>query len=440
MPGIITEILLIFLLLVLNGVFAMSEIAVISARRTRLQQLAEEGNKSAATALELASHPDRFLSTVQIGITLIGIMAGAFGGAALAEDIVPIFDNLPFLRPYSEALAVGLVVLATTYFSLVIGELVPKRLALLQPERIASLVAPSMRRLSRLASPAVKILTISTGAVLRLLGVRSTMEQPVTEEEIKSLVAQGAKAGMIEEAERDIVESVFRLGDRQVDELMTPRTAVIWLDINDPPEIIEQEIITSNHSRFPVCDGELDEVLGVVLGKDLLVRKLQDQPLDLRPLLQRPLMVPESLPALRLLERFKQTGMHLALIIDEYGGVEGLVTINDILEAIVGDVPDLNEPEEPLAVKREDGSWLIDGLIPIREFEDMLHVDTFADEGDFLTLGGFVLDQLGRIPMAGDHFNWGQMRFEIVDMDGHRIDKVLVSFPNEDMADEQTGS
>lgn len=438
MPGFITEILLIFLLLVLNGVFAMSEIAIISARKTRLQQLADEGSGSAAAALELAAHPDRFLSTVQIGITLIGILAGAFGGAALAEDVVPLFNAVPFLRPYSHALAVGLVVLATTYFSLVIGELVPKRLALLQPERIAALIAPPMRTLSRLTSPAVKVLSVSTNTILRLLGVRSTMEQPVTEEEIKSMVAQGAQAGMIEEAEREIVESVFRLGDRQVDELMTPRTAVVWLDINDPPELIEQEIIASNHSRFPVCDGELDEVLGVVSGKDLLVRKLKDEPLELRPLLQRPLMVPETLPALRLLERFKQTGMHLALIIDEYGGVEGLVTINDILEAIVGDVPDLNEPEEPMAVQREDGSWLIDGLIPIHEFEEMLQVNTFADEGDFLTLGGFVLDQLGRIPSAGDHFTWGKMRFEIMDMDGHRIDKVLLSFLDQEKTDKQT--
>jgi putative hemolysin len=431
MPGIIFEVLLIILLLVVNGLFAMSEIAVISARKTRLQQLADEGNTKAAAALELAAHPDRFLSTVQIGITLIGILAGAFGGATLTGEIAPWFAAIPFLAPYSEALAVGLVVLFTTYLSLVIGELVPKRLGLLQPERIASLIAPPMRSLSRIASPVVKVLSVSTNAILRLLGVRPTGEQPVTEEEIKSLVAQGAQAGMIEEAERDIVESVFRLGDRRVDELMTPRTAVIWLDINDPLEVIEREIISSNHSRFPVCNDELDNVLGVVLGKDLLVRKLQNEPLDLQPLLQRPLMVPESLPALRLLERFKQTGMHLALIIDEFGGVEGLVTINDILEAIVGDVPDLNEPEEPMVVQREDGSWLFDGLIPIRDFDEILGVDTFADEGDFLTLGGFVLGQLGRIPTAGDHFNWSEMRFEIVDMDGHRIDKVLVSFPTD---------
>lgn len=439
MPGILTEVLLIFLLVVLNGVFAMSEIAVISARKTRLQQLADEGNTKAATALELAVHPDRFLATVQIGITLIGILAGAFGGATLTEEIAPWFSAIPVLAPYSEAIAVALVVLFTTYLSLVIGELVPKRLALLQPERVASLIAPPMKTLSRVASPAVKVLSVSTNAILRLLGVRPMAEQPITEEEIKSMVAQGAQAGMIEEAERDIVESVFRLGDRRVDELMTPRTAVIWLDINDPPDITEQEIIASNHSRFPVCNGELDDILGVVLGKDLLVLKLRNEPLDLRPLLQRPLMVPESLPALRLLERFKQTGMHLALIIDEYGGVEGLVTLNDILEAIVGDVPDLNEPEEPMAVQREDGSWLFDGLIPIRDFEEILGVDTFANEGDFLTLGGFVLGQLGRIPTAGNHFNWSQLRFEIVDMDGHRIDKVLVSILADDSAIERAG-
>jgi putative hemolysin len=426
MSGILFEILLIFFLLMINGIFAMSEIAVISARKTRLQQLADEGSTNASAALELAGAPDRFLSTVQIGITLIGILAGAFGGATLAEEIEPWFGTIPALAQYSEAISVAVVVLFTTYLSLVIGELVPKRLALLQPERIASTMAPAMRSLSRLASPAVRLLSASTNGVLRLLGVRASIEQPVTEEEIKSLVAQGAQAGMIEEAERDIVESVFRLGDRRVDQLMTPRTAVVWLDVNDPTESTEQEIIISNHSRFPVCDGELDDVLGVVLGKDLLVRKLQGEPLDLRPLLQRPLMVPESLPALRLLERFKQTGMHLALIIDEYGGVEGLVTINDILEAIVGDVPDLYEPEEPMAVQREDGSWLFDGLIPINDFEEIVDVDTFADEGDFLTLGGFILAHVGRIPTAGEHFVWNQLRIEVMDMDGHRVDKVLV--------------
>jgi len=420
MSEIIIEILLIFLLLIINGIFAMSEMAVISARKTRLQQLADEGSTKAATALELAGAPDRFLSTVQIGITLIGILAGAFGGATLAEEIALWFDAIPALAPYSEAIAVTVVVLFTTYLSLVIGELVPKRLALLQPERIAAMVAPSMRTLSRLAYPAVQVLTVSTSGVLRLLGVRAVGEQPVTEEEIKALVAQGAQAGMIEEAERDIVESVFRLGDRRVDQLMTPRTAVVWFDINDPTETTEQEIILSNHSRFPVCDSELDNVLGVVLGKDLLVRKLKDEPLDLRPLLQRPLMVPESLPALRLLARFKQTGM-------QYGGVEGLVTINDILEAIVGDVPDLNKPEEPMAVQREDGSWLFDGLIPIYDFEEILDIDTFSDEGDFLTLGGFILAHIGRIPTTSEHFDWNHLRFEVVDIDGHRIDKVLVT-------------
>jgi putative hemolysin len=357
---------------------------------------------------------------------LIGILAGAFGGATLAEQIALWFSTVPALARYSEVIAFGLVVLFTTYLSLVIGELVPKRLALLQPERIASMMAPSMRALSGLAHPVVRVLSVSTNAVIRILGVQSIGEQPVTEEEIKSLVAQGAQAGMIEEAERDIVESVFRLGDRRVDQLMTPRTAVVWLDVNNPAEVTEQEIIISNHSRFPVCDRELDDVLGVVLGKDLLVRKLKDEPLDLRPLLQRPLMVPESLPALRLLERFKQTGTHLALIIDEYGGVEGLVTINDILEAIVGDVPDLNKLDEPMAMQREDGSWLFDGLIPISEFEEILNVDTFSEEGDFLTLGGFILAHVGRIPTAGEHFIWNHLRFEVMDMDGHRVDKVLV--------------
>jgi putative hemolysin len=429
MPSMMFEALVIFLLIILNGVFAMSEMAVVSARKSLLQQWAEAGDAKARTALELANAPNQFLSTIQIGITLIGILAGAFGGATIARDFSVWLDDVPLLAPYSRALSLAIVVTITTYLSLIVGELVPKRLALNNPERLAATLASPMRALSRVAYPAVYLLGRSTEFVLRMLGMKPSTESPVTEEEIRALIEEGARAGTLEEAEREMVERVFRLGDRRIGAVMTPRPEIIWLDRNAPPEAIRDTITRSAHSRFLVAQGSLDNVLGVVHAKDLLVHSLGEQAVDLTTTLQQPLYVPESMRAVKVLELFKQSGTHIALAIDEYGGIQGLVTPNDILESIVGDLPTAGEVAEPLALQREDGSWLLDGMLPVDEFKALFHLSPLPGEEQavYHTVAGFVIMQLGRIPTAADYFEWEGLRIEVVDMDGNRVDKVLVT-------------
>lgn len=429
MPSVMSEALIVILLLLANGVFAMSEIAIVSARRARLQQWASAGNIKARVALELANAPNQFLSTIQIGITLTGILAGAYGGATIARELAARLEDVAFLAPYRHIIALGFVVLSITYASLIIGELVPKRLALHSPERIAAAVAPAMRALSRLASPIVLLLSLSTDAVLRVLGVRPSVEPPVTEEEIRLLLEQGAQAGTLEAAEQAMVERVFRLGDRRVSGVMTPHTEIVWLDCDASPDEIRRTVTESVHSRFLVAEGTLDNVIGVVHAKDLLARAFVGQPIDLMALVQQPLYVPESMPALRVLELFKQSGTHLALVVDEYGGIQGLVTPSDILEAIVGDIPSAEELGDLQAVQREDGSWLLDGMLSVDEFKELFHLRVLPGEehGVYQTLAGFVIMQLGRIPTVADHFEWQGLRFEVVDMDGNRIDKVLVA-------------
>jgi putative hemolysin len=427
MPSVLFEALVILLLIILNGVFAMSEIAVVSARKTRLEQWANEGDGKARAALELANAPNQFLATIQIGITLIGILAGAFGGATIARAIAVGLDEIPIVAPYSRPVSLAIVVLIITFLSLIVGELVPKRLALNSPERIASTMATPMRALARLASPVVYVLDLSTDAILRVLGMRPVVEPPVTEEEIRALIAQGTQAGMFEEAEQEMVERVFRLGDRRVSAVMTPRTEIVWVDSEAPLEEIQQTIAQSTHSRILVAQGSLDDVLGVVHAKELLLPLLRGEPLDLTAILRQPLYVPESMRALEVLELFKQSATHIALVIDEYGGVQGLVTPSDILEAIVGDLPEPGEQVDPLAVQREDGSWLLDGMLSIDDFKELFHLGRLPDEdqGVYQTLAGFVIMQLGRIPAVSDHFEWGGLRIEVVDMDGNRVDKVL---------------
>jgi len=331
MPHITLEILVIFLLFIANGIFAMSEIAVVSAKKVRLQERANKGNIGARAALELANAPEDFLSSVQIGITLIGILMGALGGGTLAQALAAGLKRVPLLSPYSEAFGVGIVVVCLTYLSLVIGELAPKRLALNSPERIASAVARPMRWLSVLTSPAVRLLTVSTDGLLRVLRVKPSAEPPVTEEEIQVLIEQGTQAGVFEEAEQDMVTGVFRLGDQQVSTIMTPRTEIVWLDLEDSPEETRRKITESAHTQFPVGQGSLDNILGVVQAKGLLTRCLAGQPLDLKAVFQRALLVPETKPVLQVIELFRESRMHIALVIDEYGGLQGMVTINDIL-------------------------------------------------------------------------------------------------------------
>ncbi|MBP9502097.1 MAG: HlyC/CorC family transporter [Candidatus Promineofilum sp.] len=424
----IIEIGILVILILINGLFALAEMSIVSSRRERLRMLVDDGNRGAATALRLSQEPTVFLSTVQVGITLIGILAGAFGSASLSDELSQLIAPIPIIGPYSRTVALALVVGVITFFQVVVGELVPKRLALRNPERIAAAVAGPMSVLSRIARPVVRLLALTTRFFLRVLGVRDDIsETTVTEEEIKVLVEQGAQAGVFEEAERDMVESIFRFGDRQLRSLMTPRTEIVWLDINDPEEEIRDTVSQSHHSRFPVCDDALDRVIGIVQAKDMLSNSWTDQPFDLKSIMRPPLFLPETMSALRALERFKQTGIQEALLVDEFGGIEGLVTLIDMMEAIVGDIPTAEEIAEPPVVKREDGSWLVDGSIDIDDLKELLEVGELPDEGDYQTLGGFIVLLIGRLPRAGDRVDWQDYRFEVVDMDGYRIDKVLLS-------------
>ncbi|MEH1828074.1 MAG: hemolysin family protein [Nostoc sp.] len=428
MSPITFEILIILVLIIANGVFSMSEMAIVSARKVRLQQLANQGDAKARVALKLAESPNHFLSTVQVGISLIGILTGAFGGATIASRVAIYVRLIPLLAPYSEPISFGIVVLLITYFSLIVGELVPKRLALNNPERIASIVAIPMQALAAIASPVVFLLSASTDLILRLLGITASTEPQVTEEEIKILIEQGTEAGTFEEAEQDMVERVFRLGDRPVSYLMTPRPDIVWLDLDDSPEENRQKMVDSAYSRYPVCQGGLDNVLGVIPVTDLLARSFRGEPLDLTIGLRQPVFVPESTRGLKVLELFKQTITHMALVVDEYGVIQGLVTLNDIMSEIVGDVPSTDGQDQPQAVQREDGSWLLDGMLPVEEFLELFGMEEWESEerGSYQTLGGFVITHLGRIPAAADHFEWQSMRIEVMDMDGNRVDKVLV--------------
>jgi putative hemolysin len=429
MAGSFVEILVTLLLILLNGVFSMSETAFISARKARLQQRADNGNTNAQAVLQLMDAPNRFLSTVQIGITLIGILAGAFGGATLALSLSASLGRIPWLASYAETLSLALVVALITYLSLVIGELVPKRIALNAPERIATAVVRPMRLLSLLTAPLIAFLSLSTEAILRLLHLRPSSEPPVTGEEITSLIEQGRRAGVFEETEQDLVERVFRLGDRRVSALMTPRVALNWIDIDDSLDQIQQVILQSARTRFPVCQGSLDNVLGIVHIRDLYVQLASGQSLDLRALLRPALFVPDSTRAIRLLERFKQTGSSIALIVQEYGEIKGVITLTDLLEALVGTLPTADEPVKQEAVQREDGSWLLDGALPLEELQDLLGVEDLPDQNSrgYETLGGLVMYHLGRIPVVANSFEWAGWRFEVMDMDGRRVDKVLAT-------------
>ncbi|GAP13882.1 hemolysins [Longilinea arvoryzae] len=449
MAQTLIEILIIFLLLLLNGVFSMTELAMVSAHKVRLQQRADEGENAAQEALDLAENPNRLLSTIQIGITLIGVLTGALGGATLAERLTRVLIQVAWLAPYASGVAVAVVVILTTYFSLVIGELIPKRLAMNNPDKIAVAVAHPMRFLSRLTAPLVALLSASTEAGLRLLGVRPSGEPPVTEEEIKVLMEQGTQVGVFKAAEQDMVESVFRLGERYIDAIMTPRTEIEWLDLDESYEDLLRQVLESRHSRFPVASGGLDNVVGILRARDLLIYNAQagnaqtgnaqkahaqtgddqDEKAAIQELMSPPLFVPDSMAALKVLEMIKSSGVHVALVIDEYGGLLGMVTLYDILAAIVGEIPTQGEAEEPEIIQREDGSWLLDGLLAIDELKDLLDLSELPDEEHvgYQTLGGFIMNQIGSIPAAGQHFEWGDYRFEVMDMDERRVDKVLVS-------------
>ena len=421
------ELLIIFLLIFANGIFVMSELAIVSARKVRLQQLANQGNTRARAAFELASSPTQFLGTVQVGITLVTIVAGAYGEQIIYERIYPLLNFIPL---YQFQVAHGISIVIITFLTIILGELVPKRLALNHPELIASIVALPIKALVKIAHPIVFILSVCTDAIIQLLGIKPSTEPQITEEEIKVLIEQGTEEGTFEEVEQAMVERVFRLGDRPVSSFMTPRPEMIWLDLVDGITQNREKIVENGYSRYPVCQEGLDNVLGIIPVTNLLARSFTGEQMDLTVGLREPIFVPESTRGLKVLEIFKQTVNHVALVVDEYGVIQGLVTLNDILIEIVGDVPnDDDEEEEPQAVQRDDGSWLLDGMLTMDEFFELFDMEEEIEShsrDNYQTLGGLVMTHLGRIPIATDNFEWKDMRFEVMNMDGNRVDKILV--------------
>ena len=419
------ELLLILMLVLLNGAFAMSELAIVSSRRSRLVAMQRRGSLGAEAALALADNPERFLPTVQVGITLVGILAGAFGGARLSGGIAEFLSQLPTLAPFAEEIAFALVVLIITYLSLILGELVPKQLALRHPERLAVVVARPLLWLSRATAPAIWVLSSSSALVLKLFGRHTPADQAVTEEEVKAMVAEGATSGAIETEERHMIERVLRLADKPVRALMTPRTELEWIDRTASPQDMAARLRASNVTRFVVADGRVDNVVGVVASKDLLDQLLAGGPLSVQAAMRQPLVMPDTLSALDALERLRGDAIGLALVMDEYGSFEGVVTASDRLEAIVGELGSSGPAESTPAVKRHDGSLLLDGMMPSDELKARLDLPDLPREGTYHTVAGLMLALLQRVPKEGDRIAWAGWRFEVVDMDGRRVDKVL---------------
>ena len=434
------QIIVIFLLIVVNGLLALSELAIVSSRTSRLQQRVDANRRGAKAALELAENPNRFLSTVQVGITLIGVVNGVFGGAALAAPLGETLARIPWIGRYSDGISVFAVVAVITYLSLIIGELVPKRLAIQQPENVACLVAGPMKMLSRIAAPAVTLLGVSSDLVLRLMGAKAPSEPAITEEEIYLLLKQGAEAGIFHDSERSMVEGVFDIGDRSANEVMTPRHRMDYLDLTDPDDVTRRRMGERPHSFFPVVDGSVDNVVGVVATRELWRRQVRGESTDIRDAMQPALFVPEIAPVLSIIEQMRQHRASMAIVIDEYGGVEGLLTFNDILSDLVGEIDDPNQSDVKGGVRRDDGSWLLDGVFPAHEFRELFAIDTLPgeDEGRFETIAGFLMDQLGYIPDLAEELTWEGIRFEVMDKDGIRIDKILVVPPKGTVAGESS--
>ncbi len=430
------EVFFIFALLIINGLFAMSEIAVVSARRIRLQQRAAAGNAGAQTALDLADRPDKFLSTVQIGITLVGILSGAFGGAAVATRLVPFVEQIPSLAPYAQTISFTAVVLIITYLSLIIGELVPKTIALNAPETVASLISRPMRFISKITSPAVWFLSTSTKLVLKIMRISDSNEAAVTEDEIRAMIAQGTQLGVFEESEQDLLESIIKLDDKGLSAIMTRRAEIAWIDLTDTPENIIRELREFKYSRILVCEEDLDNIRGFVKAKHLLNLVLSGAELNLERVLQQPVFAPVTNTALELLETFKTASTHLAVVIDEFGTTQGLITMNDILEEIVGDFSPGGTVESS-AFQREDGSWLLDGRLSNVDFSSILKLKELPqkEKSMYQTLAGFTIKRLEKMPNIGDKFEWDGYIFEVIDMDGKRIDKILATPAAENSAE-----
>lgn len=422
------ETILIVLLIFANGVFSMAEIALVSAKRPRLKKAADQGDASAKLALDLANSPGRFLATVQVGITLIGILAGVFGGDVVAGKLSKALAPLPVVGPYSHWISLALVVMTITFLSLVIGELAPKRLGLNNPEGISIALARPMHALSRFTSPIVTFLNVCSDALLKLIGIRFKEEPSVSEEEVRTLIEQGLHTGVFHSGEKRMVEGVFRLDEINAADLMTPKARIVWLNIDDGNEINWRKIVASGHSHFPVYQTMRDNVLGIISIKSLWANLALAGQAELKSLITEPLIVVPGISGTKLLETFKQTGKRVALVTDEFGGMQGMVTLIDVFEAIVGDIPSRDEPRKTVIVQREDGSWLCDGLLELSELKARLEIQNLpVEDEEFYTLAGFALQQFGRIPKEGDAFEFNGFKFEVIDMDRHRIDKILIS-------------
>lgn len=407
----------------------MSEIALVSARKARLETMAEKGDEAARRALELSNKPEIFLSAAQIGITLIAILTGVYSGERFSIYLVPFFQKISFLKDYAEGISLTIVVIIVTFLSILFGELIPKRFGLLRAERISKLVAGPMYFFAKVTHPLVWLLNKISNIFFFLFNIKKSKDDAVTEDEIKTMITEGTEAGTIEEEEREIIERVFHLGDRNITSLMTHRSDIIWFELEDNEEKIKEKIVSEPHSVYPICDGEIDNIKGIVSIKDLYIT---DDMTRFKEVMKPAMFVPENNSAYQLLEKFKQTKQHSCFIVDEYGTMQGMITLNDILEAIVGDIPqpDVTDYE---VMEREDGSFLVDAQIPFYDFLTRFDKAAWMHEGEheFDTLAGFILHELERIPHTGDEFDWKGFRFEIIDMDGHRIDKVLVKISEE---------
>lgn len=423
------EILIILGLIILNGLFTMSEMALVSARKVRLESQAEKGDKKAKMALALANNPELFFSAAQIGITLIAIVTGLYSGERFSKDLAPFFEKIALLRPYATTISTTIVVIIVTFLTIIFGELIPKRIGLIRAERIAKIASGPMYVFSRITYPIVWTLTKMSNLFFTVFKIKASKKDAVTEEEIKAMVTEGTEAGTIAEAEQEIIERVFHLGDRNITSLMTHRSDIIWFDLNDNEESIKEKILSEPHSVYPICDGDVDNIKGIVSIKDLYVT---DDKTLFKDVMKPAMFVPENNTAYKVLEKFKSAGNHSCFIVDEYGSVQGMITLNDILEAIVGELPQPDVDDYEI-VQREDGSYLVDGQIPFYDFLARFEKTEWMHEGDqeFNTLAGFILHHLERIPHTGDKHEWNGFNFEIIDMDAQRIDKVLVTISEE---------
>lgn len=428
------EILIIAGLLLLNGLFAMFEIALVSSNASRLETLSQKGNKSARLVIQLRKNPEEVLSTLQVGITLIGIVSGAFGGIALADDLTPVFERIPALQPYAYNLALTVIITLITYFSLVIGELVPKSIALSNPERITMILSPAIVGLSKAVYPFVWLLSVSTKLVNSVLGLKTTDQQAMSEDELKFLIKQSSESGVIDEHESNLIREVFRFTDKRANEIMTHRTDVVYMTVDTTKEEMMEMIRTEHFSKYPVCEESMDDVIGVVSVKDLVPLIESRKPFKIRDVMTQVLFIPENLPVLRVLELFKQKKTSFGIVIDEYGAVEGVVTLHDLTETLLGDIPEEFDDEVMEIVTRADGSMLVDGAMNIGDFfsELGLEMDEEIDNEDFNTLGGLAMYRLGKVPSAGDIFEHKTLKFEVMDMDKSRVDKLLVTITPEE--------